>query len=68
MTSQTKKETIEKLCFAISGWATRRGKFQLVEDEKNFNRCDKIVDHWIDELVKEIIGEWKHKESNDWVE
>lgn len=51
---RTKKEKIIQLALAISGWATTRGQANLRQDQKEFERADKIIDYWIEHLEKYI--------------
>ena len=54
---KTRKEGIEQLCYAISGWIKKRGHYTLNKDEKEFDRADKIIDYWIEHLEKYIKAE-----------
>ncbi len=54
-----RKESIIQLAFAVSGWANKRGRAYLRQDEKEYERCDKIIDYWIEHLEKKVREENK---------
>ncbi len=54
---KSRKEAIIQLTLAISGWATKRGRAYLRQDQSEFERADKIIDYWIEHLEKYIKAE-----------
>lgn len=45
------KEKVIGKCFAISGWAARRGRSNLNDNKKEFDRIDKILNTLIEQLT-----------------
>jgi len=52
----TTDQIIQK-CFGITHWAAKRGRATLEKNEKDFERCDAIVNDLVKKLVKVIKDE-----------
>lgn len=61
---KTRKESIVQLAFAISGWASKRGQAYLKQNQEEFQRCDKIIDYWIEHLEKKVAEEGQDDKGN----
>jgi len=50
-------EQIIQKCYAITHWASLRGRATLRRDKKEFERCDVIVNDLVKKLIKVIKDE-----------
>lgn len=50
-------EQIIQKCYGIAHWASLRGRATLRKDQKEFDRCDVIVNDLVQKLIEVIKNE-----------